>query len=518
MKARTIKFCSDKKDWLIAIVLFFVTVISRIPDRSHFLYSWDSGNFALGISHFNPAAHQPHPPGYPLYILAGKILNLVSNNANTSLVVISIISASISVSLIYGAGCRIFNRNTGLVAAILLFASPLIWFQSEVALAHIVELPFAVLGTWLLYEVFFNRRYAFTAAVVIGLGCGFRQDVFMFYGPILFIASFRLGDTRKMLAVWAMMLVSVLVWLVPFLYLVGDLSTYRLVSSNHSQMAFQDAFWNKGIAGIFKNGKAALLSALWLLGTATIPLVFLCARMVYVKTVRQDRRIWFFLSLAILPVTFFIATSFSHYGYGLIYSPSLMLLAAFSITMIVENVKQMKKQEKVIMLCGIITLAVGLNLAAYLRPEHLGNKLRYSFGECSHSGIKKTDNEMSAVIDRINQYNPDETLVVFMGKGEDPMYFRQSIYYLPEYRILWLRPDTASRYHEAKGGSEIEPADNLKISLSIQYKKMLVFYMGEEISGKPLQPVGGINVSLIDLNQQNTKLGPYVFQYMEREG
>ena len=33
----------------------------------------DSVNFALGVRHFDVAQHQPHPPGYPLFIALGKV-------------------------------------------------------------------------------------------------------------------------------------------------------------------------------------------------------------------------------------------------------------------------------------------------------------------------------------------------------------------------------------------------------------------------------------------------------------
>ena len=33
----------------------------------------DSVNFALGVRHFDVAQHQPHPPGYPVFIALGKV-------------------------------------------------------------------------------------------------------------------------------------------------------------------------------------------------------------------------------------------------------------------------------------------------------------------------------------------------------------------------------------------------------------------------------------------------------------
>ena len=33
----------------------------------------DSINFGMGLRHFVPALHQPHPPGYPVYMAMGRL-------------------------------------------------------------------------------------------------------------------------------------------------------------------------------------------------------------------------------------------------------------------------------------------------------------------------------------------------------------------------------------------------------------------------------------------------------------
>ena len=33
----------------------------------------DSINFGMGLRHFAPALHQPHPPGYPVYMALGRL-------------------------------------------------------------------------------------------------------------------------------------------------------------------------------------------------------------------------------------------------------------------------------------------------------------------------------------------------------------------------------------------------------------------------------------------------------------
>ena len=51
--------------FLLVSALYFLT-------RSPALDEWDSVQFAMGATRgFNLFAHQPHPPGYPLYVFAG---------------------------------------------------------------------------------------------------------------------------------------------------------------------------------------------------------------------------------------------------------------------------------------------------------------------------------------------------------------------------------------------------------------------------------------------------------------
>src|SRR5215467_13052675 len=43
----------------------------HLPFLAPSLEDIDSINFALGLRAFNPALHQPQPPGYPVYMLLG---------------------------------------------------------------------------------------------------------------------------------------------------------------------------------------------------------------------------------------------------------------------------------------------------------------------------------------------------------------------------------------------------------------------------------------------------------------
>src|SRR3954467_1920439 len=48
-------------------------LLAHLPFLAPALEDIDSINFALGLHHFDPALHQPHPPGYPVFIALGRL-------------------------------------------------------------------------------------------------------------------------------------------------------------------------------------------------------------------------------------------------------------------------------------------------------------------------------------------------------------------------------------------------------------------------------------------------------------
>ena len=54
---------------LFLALLFFAAHLRSLP---HTLEDIDSINFAMGVESFDVAKHQPHPPGYPVYIGLAK--------------------------------------------------------------------------------------------------------------------------------------------------------------------------------------------------------------------------------------------------------------------------------------------------------------------------------------------------------------------------------------------------------------------------------------------------------------
>ena len=51
---------------LVVSLLMALLYTLWLPLLPYYLFDFDSANFALALDNFNPARHQPQPPGYPL--------------------------------------------------------------------------------------------------------------------------------------------------------------------------------------------------------------------------------------------------------------------------------------------------------------------------------------------------------------------------------------------------------------------------------------------------------------------
>jgi len=65
------------RSWRIAAILAVLFLAGHLPFLASTLEDVDSVNFALGLRHFDPALHRPHPPGYPIYMALGKLADTV---------------------------------------------------------------------------------------------------------------------------------------------------------------------------------------------------------------------------------------------------------------------------------------------------------------------------------------------------------------------------------------------------------------------------------------------------------
>jgi hypothetical protein len=203
----------------------------------------DSINFALGIRDFDVARHQPHPPGYPVFIAvtstAAAVLGLVVEPASREAVALAATSAVAGAAAVVLA-YRVFlglglASGTAVLAALLVAVAPLFWVQAARPLSDMAGLA-AALGAQLailrLIGCPASTRPVVRGALaglVTGVAIGVRSQVLWLTLPLLGVAvgrQLRRGHLAGAAAVALGTVAGICAWLIPLLLLTGGASAF----------------------------------------------------------------------------------------------------------------------------------------------------------------------------------------------------------------------------------------------------------------------------------------------------
>ena len=243
---------------LILALLFLAAHLRSLP---HTLEDIDSINFAMGVESFDVAKHQPHPPGYPVYIGLARISTTVlktlapgwdrDRRAAAGLVFWSVLSGALAVLVVAG-----FWRALGLAppvaatAAIVTVTAPLFWFTSVRPLSDVPGLVAAIaVQTWCLRGLAVLRAGATrglpsewsSAAFAAGLIIGLRSQTLLLTAPLLLWAVRELlvrrwfAEAARLVGVAA---VGALLWAIPLVWDSGGFAGYVRALGGQGQQDF----------------------------------------------------------------------------------------------------------------------------------------------------------------------------------------------------------------------------------------------------------------------------------------
>ena len=213
--------------------LAVLTLLSRWPYRARMLYNWDAVQFALALREFDVAKHQPHPPGYLLYVALGRLLNILLADPNLAYVTLAMVFSAATTVSVFWLARALYDRVTAAAAATLLAVSPLFWFYGSVGLTYAGEAFGASLVAAFAYGALRGRpRSLYGCAAALGLVGGIRPSVLVLLFPLcLACAVMGIRNLRRLLAAAAVMVAAVLSWFLPMLWLTGGLTAYLRASS-----------------------------------------------------------------------------------------------------------------------------------------------------------------------------------------------------------------------------------------------------------------------------------------------
>ena len=224
-----------------AFLIAAAYLAAHLPSLAPSLEDIDSINFALGLRDFDPARHQPHPPGSPVYIAMGRaLLAMVSGIGSTlsqtaaEALTLSLWSALAgAVALV--AAARVFRESApdepgGAPWGIaLLAACPLFWLSGLRPMSDLPGLAAALVAQALILQGRRDRTRLIQGAVVAGLAAGIRVQTVWLTVPVLALALVR---QRGAGLVWiltrpvAALVVAGLAWAVPLVADSGGLAGY----------------------------------------------------------------------------------------------------------------------------------------------------------------------------------------------------------------------------------------------------------------------------------------------------
>jgi hypothetical protein len=216
--------------------LLLIFCLFSFPFISHYLYNWDTGNFALGVETYNVSMHQPHPPGYPVFIALGKALDYIFNNINFSLTLISLSFAFLAVLFLFFLILEIYPERFFLafITALFLIFNPIFWFYRELALTYTVDAFTVIFLLWIFYKNKKNNNYLYLGSLILGLAGGFRPTLIIFLFPLFCYNFFFIKDKRikKIIVNLLILIIAVLIWLLPMVLLSNGAGEFYNVLKN----------------------------------------------------------------------------------------------------------------------------------------------------------------------------------------------------------------------------------------------------------------------------------------------
>src|SRR5438094_3305292 len=218
----------DRKDQMVFwIVVFALLLLTRIPAMAAYL-SIDNVNLAFSLEKFDPRIHQPQPPGYPFFVLFGRIANVVFRDAGRTFAAISIMVSGLSLAAAFVLGKKMFSRWAGVAAAFLLLVNPVFWHSSLDGPLRPHLALFSLLTASCCWRCWNGeKRFAYWGAVALGVGSGFRPDLIAFLSPLWFVSTWA-GTKSWRIVFGACVLFAgiVVVWLGALIIAMGGIRTF----------------------------------------------------------------------------------------------------------------------------------------------------------------------------------------------------------------------------------------------------------------------------------------------------
>lgn len=484
---------ADRWDVVCALALSVLTVVSRLPYRARMLYNWDAVQFALALKEYDVAKHQPHPPGYILYVGLGRMVNWILQDATAAYVVLAVVFSGATTFVVYFLARAVYGRATALAAATLLAVSPLFWFYGSVGLTYAAE---ALCASVIAYFAFRAARGsagdAWLAAGYLGLAGGVRQSILLLLFPLWLAAVLMGGGRRLRTTVVGLAIIGagVLAWFLPMIWLTGGLERYLVASWQLADSLVRPTSIVGGPLEVtLRQSRYLLESVLVALGPLALAAFLLPS---YVRRYGWGGREWLLVAWTAPPVLVYTLVHFGQAGYVLTFLPALVILLS-RVLVAAPGDAAAHPRLRVAVTAAVVTLMVLVNGAFFVnaRPaprdfDSARPAWRQRAQDEAHdwvfsrtaAALREHEQVVRTFVDAIRGlYAPEETVIITeLGNPRSYPWLRHAMFYLPEYSIFELHVGAKPPgYYAPQLASEMTPLPDSEVSLPARVRQLVWF-------------------------------------------
>jgi hypothetical protein len=176
LEARIIVAAVKSRPLLIALAAQVIVLFCAMPASP---WEFDEILFYQGLHHYDPLAHHPPPPGYPLFIHVGQLVRLVTPSDLAALVSLSFVASLLGFALLALAfGKLTGDKAAGLAGAMFFYWSPAMLINSTLPMSDAGALGLLAAS---LYFASVSRPALF--ALFAALAIGWRPQCAIFVVP-----------------------------------------------------------------------------------------------------------------------------------------------------------------------------------------------------------------------------------------------------------------------------------------------------------------------------------------------
>ncbi len=413
-------------NFILILGLMIGTIFSRVPFHAKGFATFDAINYTLALSHFDMRLHQPHPPGYILYILLGRAFNLVFQDPRLALLWLSTVASGLAVLAIYLLGVEMFGRRAGLLAACLLAVLPFFWYFGEISAPYTIDLFFAALIGWLCYRALKRdgEKHIYICALALGLAGAFRLQTMIFFFP-LFLYSVRHHQFKIIISSSVIVMITFGLFFIPSVLASGGFKSFieGMFGILPLFSSVSNLVRSTRLERFQYNAYVILRSTFDAVGELVWPFIALgvLAPLRLDKASRKERIV--FLGLMVIPiwVIYFLIWP-GNLGTFLVTLTPFILLAAFGLDWLIGL-----PHWKTVGCIGLVLLTITQTAIFALLPEKpLGEAYRRLMN--NQTVIRQVDYYNHKLA--LTQKFPSEGTIIFARE------FRHLQYYLPEYSVF----------------------------------------------------------------------------------